>query len=104
MGAFLFFRLLSLSVRSISLPVGNTVYKDGQPVQENSEFPVTRSVIQGAADVSVECVQKLHDFPFCMVVSVKPVRTLYVAFSNTTYSSYPAFPASFPLLICLASF
>ena len=65
--------------------------------------------MQGAADVPVGCVQNLHCFPFllfffCMVVSVKPVRTLCLAFSNTTYSSYPAFPASFPLLICLASF
>jgi hypothetical protein len=38
------------------------------------------------------------------VVPVKPVRTLCLVFSNTIYSSCPAFPASFPLLIWLASF
>jgi hypothetical protein len=40
------------------------LYRDGYPVQENSEFPVTLADMQGSADVPVGCVQKLHDFPF----------------------------------------
>ena len=81
---FYFYRLLSLSVRPIFLPVGNMVYKNGQPVQKGFALPVSLAAIQGAADMPVGGVEKFHSSPSCMVLPVMPApERSFVFFPRT---------------------